>query len=232
MKKIFFALGLMVCSLSVFAQQGAMDKAMNSVSRSRDFLVVTLTYDGWASRPDSVSTGLNRGFSVAFMYDFPMKKTNLSLAAGLGISTSGIFLKDHVLNMDETGNPAPKFTEDQTPSKYKIATTYLEVPLELRWRSVPENANKGFKAAIGLKLGTLMNAHSKERNSIDGVRNTEKIANKRFFNSWRYAATARVGMGNFALFGSYSLNALFKDTGGNNLVDIRPYSIGIALSGL
>ncbi|WP_217604767.1 porin family protein [Chitinophaga sp. GbtcB8] len=229
MKKIFFTLGLMVFSLSVFSQE-AMNKAMNSVTRSRDFLVISLTYDGWANKPDSVGTGLNRGFNIAFMYDFPINKTNLSLAAGLGIGTSGVFLKNHVLNMDDATTDVAKFSTDNTFKKYKVATTYLEIPLELRYRSVPDNANKGFKVALGVKIGNLMNAHTKERNSIGGTRNTEKIANKRFFNSWRYAATARIGLGNLALFGSYNLNPLFKDNGSN--LDIRPYSIGIAISGL
>jgi hypothetical protein len=228
MKKIFFTLGLMVFTLSVFAQE-AMNKAMSSVTRSRDFLVVSLTYDGWANKPDSVSTGFNRGFNIAFMYDFPINKTNLSLAAGLGIGTSGVFLKNHVLNMDDGTTDVAKFSSDNSFKKYKVATTYLELPLELRYRSVPDNANKGFKLALGVKIGNLMNAHTKERSDLGGARNTEKIANKRFFNSWRYAATARIGLGNFALFGSYNLNPLFKDNGN---IDIRPYSIGIAISGL
>jgi len=94
MKKIFFTLTLMAVSYGVFAQE-AMNKAMSSITRSRDFLVVSLTYDGWANRPDSVSTGFNRGFNIAFMYDFPINKTNLSLAAGLGIGTSGVVTACH-----------------------------------------------------------------------------------------------------------------------------------------
>lgn len=231
MKKIFFTLTLMAVSYGVFAQE-AMNKAMSSITRSRDFLVVSLTYDGWASRPDSVGTGFNRGFNIAFMYDFPINKTNLSLAAGLGIGTSGVFLQDHTLNMDDNTTNVPKFQRDESFKKYKVATTYLEVPVELRFRSVPDNANKGFKAALGFKIGNLMNAHTKARSDLGGSKNTVKEANKRFFNSWRYAATARIGYGNWALYGSYNLNALFKDTGGNALADIRPYSIGIAISGL
>jgi len=230
MKKILFTIGLMAISFSVFSQ-GAMNKAMTSVSHSRDFLVISLTYDGWASKPDSVGTGFNRGFNIAFMYDFPISKTKMSLAAGLGIGTSGVMLPDHELNMDDGTTDVPRFSATDDYSKYKVATTYLELPLELRYRSVPDNANKGFKAALGVKIGNLVNAHTKARSNLGGAKHTVKEANKRFFNSWRYAATARIGYGNFALYGSYTLNGLFKDNG-SSLADIRPFSIGIAISGL
>lgn len=232
MKQIFFTLGLMVISFGVFAQEGGgsvVSKAVGSVTRSRDFLMIQVSYDGWTGGPDSLKTGFNKGFNVALMYDFPIKKTHFSFAAGLGVSTSSVLLKNHELNMDDNTTNIPKFISSSTYKRYKVATSYLEIPLELRYRGVADNANKGFKAALGVKVGTLVNAHTKGKNTLGGERNIIKEQNKRFFNTWRFAATARVGYGNFALFGSYNLNPLFKD---NSDLDIRPYSIGICLSGL
>ncbi|MFX1703084.1 Outer membrane protein beta-barrel domain-containing protein [Chitinophaga ginsengisegetis] len=234
MKKIIFTLGLIAVSIGVFAQDGGspMNKAVNKVTHSNDFLMVQLSYDGWAGAPDSIKSGLNRGFNIALMYDFPFKKSKLSMAAGLGISTSGVYLKDHTMDIQGKLNRNQVSFPTSTAKKNKVATTYLEIPIELRYRSVPDNANKGFKAAVGVKVGALVDAHTKIKyTGANGSKDIDKDANRGFFNPWRFAATARVGYGNFALFGSYSLNPLLKDNASNNL-DIRPYQIGICLSGL
>ncbi|GEP94989.1 outer membrane beta-barrel protein [Chitinophaga cymbidii] len=233
MKKVLFTLGLIAVSVGVFAQDNvagaAVGKAKERASYSRDFLMIQLSYDGWAQAPDSLKFGLNRGFNIALMYDFPIKATKFSFAGGLGISTSSVILKDHILDMSNGSSTAVRFERSETYRKYKVATTYLEIPLEFRFRQVPENANKGFKAAIGAKVGMLVNAHTKGKNTLGGEKNIIKEQNRRFFNPWRFAATARVGYGNIGVFGAVNLNPLFKDNSG---VDVRPYSIGITLSGL
>ncbi|MFY0252905.1 porin family protein [Chitinophaga sp. 30R24] len=234
MKKILFTLGFIAVSIGVFAQDGgsAMNKAVNKVVHSNDFLMIQLAYDGWSGKPDSVRTGLNRGFNVALMYDFPFKKSKMSLAPGLGVSTSGVYLKDHYMDIQGKLNANQATFPSTTNKKNKIATTYIEIPVELRYRSVPDNANKGFKAAVGVKIGALVDAHTKEKYvGANGDKNIDKDQNRGFFNPWRFSGTARVGYGNFSLFGAYSINTLLKDNNNNN-VDIRPYQIGICLSGL
>jgi hypothetical protein len=106
---------------------------------------------------------------------------------------------------------------------------YLEIPLEIRYRQVPENANKGFKVGLGIKVGNLVNVHTRSVQTINNSKSIEKEANKSLFNTWRFAGTARVGYGNFALYGTYALTTIFKD---NSTYDIKPYTIGIMISGL
>ena len=118
--------------------------------------------------------------------------------------------------------------------KYKVATTYLEVPLELRFSSKPNTPNKSIKAAIGVKAGLLLNAHTKGvtlQDKTDATINsyTEKITSKSYFNSNRISATARVGYGLFSVFGSYSLTGVFKDA---VAADTKLLQFGISISGL
>ena len=56
-----------------------------------------------------------------------------------------------------------------------------------------------------------------------------KESSKRFFNTTRIIGTARIGWGHFILYGSYQSHALFKE---GVAAEIRPYSIGLTLSGL
>ena len=46
----------------------------------------------------------------------------------------------------------------------------------------------------------------------------------------RLAATARIGMGNFAIFGQYQVNDFIKEGQGPN--QIRPLIVGLTLTGL
>ena len=119
--------------------------------------------------------------------------------------------------------------------KYKLATSYLEVPLELRYTANPENVNKSLKAALGIKVGTLVNAHTKGKTLQDKNNNTigtyaEKISNKKYINGTRFSATARLGYGIVSLFGTYQLNSVLKEGVGSP--DMKLYQVGITISGL
>ncbi|MES1226362.1 MAG: hypothetical protein ABUT20_63390, partial [Bacteroidota bacterium] len=98
----------------------------------------------------------------------------------------------------------------------------------------PETPGKGFKVALGIKVGTLLNAHTKGKtlqNSSNQTLNsyTEKLASKKFFNTTRIVPTLRIGYGHFSIFGTYQLVSLFKTGLGP---DVKPYTIGLTISGL
>ena len=52
---------------------------------------------------------------------------------------------------------------------------------------------------------------------------------KRFFNGTRLSVTGRISKGVFGIYGSYQVNQFIKDGLGP---DIRPFQIGISISGL
>ena len=194
-----------------------------------DFLMIQLGIDGWAGKPDSIHTsGIGKGLNVYLCKNYPLKNSKLSFAAGIGIGSSSIYLDNQEARFADT--TFVKFeAETKNYSKYKLTTAYFEAPLELRYFDNNVNKNKGFKAAIGLRIGTLLQAHTKGVYSFSGVKTTDKVVSKHFLDTWRFAATARVGYGNFSLFVAYNLNTLFKDGSGP---DITPYSVGLCISGL
>ncbi|HEY6081944.1 MAG TPA: porin family protein [Chitinophagaceae bacterium] len=232
MKKLLLVLAFIGTGYVLYAQDSvpAVKSTASGLTKySRDYVMLQVGYDGWAGKPANVKVGgLSRGFNFALMYDFPVNKSHLSLGAGLGISTSGMFFNKQRVGISDSTTQL-QFPADSTFKRFKLATTFLELPLELRFRQYENNANRGFKAAIGVKFGTLLNAHTKETGAAAGYKMTEKISSKRFFNSYRIAATARVGWGNLSLYGTYSLTPLLKQGAGPA---INPYSIGLCLSGL
>jgi hypothetical protein len=208
-------------------------------NRSKDHLLLQLGADNWANKPDTIKTkGLSRSFNIYLMFDFPFKTNpHLSVAVGAGVGTSSIyFSKTYV---DIAGKNANKLSFNDVSDtihfkKYKLMTTYVEAPVEFRYVRNPANPKKSFKAAIGAKIGTMLGAGTKGKTLQNTAGNTInpytlKEKSKRYFNTTRLAVTGRVGFGALSLFGSYQVNAFVKQGFGP---DVRPYSIGITMSGL
>ncbi len=237
-------LSLSVCTLlaiGVIAQDSTSTpkkKATIDMSnRANDHFLLQLGYTKWSGIPDTINTsGFSKSINAYFMFDFPFKTNpKLSMAFGPGIASDHIlFSKTYVGIKDNT--PAIRFTNQADTNhfkKTKLATVYLEAPVEFRFSSDPLTGN-GLKLAIGVKIGALINAHT--RNSkFESKTNTTindyvmKEASKKFLNKNRLSVMGRIGYGHFSLYGSYSLTPLFRDGFGPV---VKPFSIGLTLSGL
>lgn len=241
MKKIaLFAFSCLLIN-SLLAQDTTFKKKKEPISlagRANDHFLIQFGYTGWAGKPDTIATsGLSKSFNVYFMFDFPFKTNpKLSMAFGPGISSDHIlFDKTYVGIKDQT--QTLRFTDQSDTNhfkKTKLNTTYLEAPVEFRYTANPLNSDKSFKFAIGVKVGTMINAHTRNKdleNKSGGTLNsyTMKETSKRFFNTTRLVGTARVGLGHFTLYGSYQVTTLFKE---GVAAEIRPFSIGLTISGL
>lgn len=241
MKKI---LSLSICaflSMSLFAQENPVPpkkkQTIDLSNRPNDHLLLQLGYTKWNGKPDTINTsGLSKSINGYFMFDFPFKTNpHLSMAFGPGISSDHIlFTKTHVGIKDNT--PTFQFTNQSDTNNFKktkLATVYLEAPVEFRYSGDPLTG-KGIKFAIGVKVGTLISAHTRNSKfqSKSGTTLNDyvmKEASKRFFNKTRLSGMVRIGYGHFSIYGSYQFTTLFKDGLGPV---VKPFSIGLTLSGL
>jgi len=243
MKKFFGMLTLALSFSALVTAQDKKDSPQDSkletvkneiVKPSRDFFMLQLTYENWNPTPDGVKIGgIGRGFNAYLCYDFPISKSHFSFAAGIGIGSSNIYFKDQIAVMNTAADSITFANVDTSGAnlykKSKLNTTYLEAPFELRFFSNKVNRNRGFKAAIGMRVGILVGAHTKVRHAVSNTLINEKVNTKRYIQTWRFAPTFRVGWGNFSAYASYNLSPLFKAGQGP---EVFPYSIGICISGL
>lgn len=240
MKKIIF-FALLVFSVTTVFGQDDLPKKKKEIpdmsNRPNDHFLLQLGYTGWAGKPDSINTGgFSKSINAYFMFDFPFKTNpSLSMAFGPGISSDHIlFSKTHVGIKENTAMLGFNNVSDTNHfKKTKLATVYLEAPIEFRYSADPLKGN-GLKLAIGVKVGTMLTAHTrnvkfqnKAGNSINDY--VMKESSKKFFNKNRLSLMARAGFGHFSLYGSYQFTNLLKDGTGPEL---RPYSIGLTVSGL
>jgi len=217
-------------------------KKIDLTGRAADHLMFQFGSDMWTGKPDSVKTsGFSRHFNVYFMYDVPFKKDpHYSVAFGLGIATSNIFMDDHTyVDVQSPSTTLPFHHLDSTRdhfTKQKIATMYVQAPLELRYFSDPAHPNKSWKSAVGVKIGTLLKGYTKSKNyvrsdasSVYGSSYIEKRYNKRWFDATDVTLTGRFGYGIISLDAGYQVTGVFRDGLGPV---VNKFSFGLTISGL
>ena len=156
------------------------------------------------------------------------------MALGAGLASDHIGFTKTYVGIKETISEL-LFTYQSDTNHFKksnLVTNWLEAPIEFRYNSNP--GDNGFKFAIGVKIGTLLGAHTRNKDFEDKNGNslnpyTMKEYSKKFFNGNRVSFMGRVGYGHITLFANYQVSALLKD--GRGPV-IKPFSIGLTLSGL
>src|SRR5688572_213666 len=244
MKKVVFSIIACLSFVTLFAQNDSLQtkplKKFDISNRPGDHLMIQLSSDHWTGMPDSIAShqsGFSRGLNVYVMTDRPFKgDSRFSIGIGLGVGSSNIFFEKMNVDVKSASVRLPFTALDSTNhfKKYKLSMSYVEIPLELRYSSRPDNSSKSWKIAVGGKVGTLINLHTKgkdmqDKNNKTIVNYTVKENNKKYFNSTRFMGTARVGYGIFSLFGAYQLNNILKDGAGP---DMKLYQVGISISGL
>jgi hypothetical protein len=231
---------IVLCLCAGFAATGfSQDKKekIDLSNRPNDHLLIQFGATSWQGTPDTINkTGFSKSFNAYFMFDFPFKSNpKLSIALGPGIASDHILFSKTYIGIRDMASEI-RFTNTSDTDNYKktkLATVFLEAPIELRFSSNPLTG-RGVKAAVGVKIGTLINAHTRnvklQNKNNDQLNDfVMKESSKNFFNKNRLSAMARLGWGHVTLYGSYSLTPVFREGVGP---EVRPYSIGITLSGL
>lgn len=169
---------------------------------------------------------LNQGKSMEFDLNFyelniGLAKSYVGLVSGMGLSFNSYRFENPYTLIRDPDRTVPMQLNEENLSKTKLAISYFTVPLLLEFQ-IPVNQNEGrvfVNAGIigGVKLGS----HTKVKygDTKDKDRSGFNI------NSFKYAATGRIGYKEFSLFVNYSLTPLFQSGKGPGLT---PFTIGIS----
>jgi hypothetical protein len=237
MRKLFVVLLAFVSCLPAFSQT---KKKFDLTNRAGDHFMLQIASNQLMDAPDSIDSytkGFNRSANVYLMLDKPFKgDPRFSAAVGLGIGTSNIYFEKMIVEIGSINPILPFVRVDSANNykKFKLSTAFLELPFELRFTANPDKPMKTVKVALGAKVGTMLNAHTKGkilRDKDGNVLNnfTQKVITKSYFNTTKLAATARIGYGNFSLFGAYNFTTIFKD---GVAADMKMLQVGLTISGL
>ena len=225
MRKIAAIVFLIGTSFTALAQTETTQK----VSRRPDIpgaFVLEFGFNQDLSAPDEFVLGFwgSRTANIYYQYEMRILKSSFSFVPGIGLSLERFkFNNDYTLDYDpddvhsvimippaDTGLPGIR--------KSHLVTNYIDVPLEFRYNTNPDDPARSFKISVGGRIGYMYDAFTKIKYEEYG--DVKKLKSKEDFNlnRIRYGLSARIGIGNFSLFWYYNLTPLFKD--GKGISDI------------
>lgn len=202
--------------------------------------VLELGINNALDAPERFDLGLwgSRSLNVYYTHELRLFKSKFSLVPGIGLSLERFKFKNGAtLGYDAEDSLKlllPAETAITGERKSQLITNFIDIPVELRFTSNPDDPNRAFKIAVGGRVGYLYDAFTKMKYKEDGE--TKQLKDKQNFNlnRFRYGVYGKLGIGNFSLFGYYNLTPLFEEGEGlyegNVANDFQTVTVGISLS--
>ncbi|GAB4234197.1 MAG: hypothetical protein Tsb0034_07780 [Ekhidna sp.] len=233
--RYLFGTLLITISFSLLAQEGGLkrpdipgdvmvDVGLNFWDTSSD----SLDQKAWSSKSISIYYMKNKVLSNKFTFNYGV---GLGLEKiSLGNRNTLVSLEDSVLVAD-----IPLDLTQVDIRKNKLATTYLDVPFELRFYPMGTEEGEGLFVSVGGVAGIRMNAHRKIKwediNEVQKQKNTGRFD----LNSFRYGVQARIGFKGVHLFYKQYFSNTFRNDvivdGAAQDFNPRMTTIGINVTG-
>jgi hypothetical protein len=247
MQKVALVVVLLTAPLLVWSQEKT-EKKVARPDLPGNFMI-DLGFNRAITPPKDFSQGFWGSRTVNVFYQYPIRfgKSKFSLNTGIGLSLerwkfrNGFTLRDTV-ELDAAGDVAEIQTEQYnlvrassilgvSARKSMFVTNYLEVPVEFRFDTRPEDLARSFNVAVGGRIGVLYDAFTKLKYEEKGEMITLK--NKRSFglNQIRYGVYLRFGVGGFTWFVNYNLSDTFAKEKGPAGTTMNSFTAGISING-
>jgi hypothetical protein len=173
----------------------------------------------------TLHSGKSSNFNINFSQLSLGLTRHIGFVTGLGLNWNNYRFDGNNNIIKGTDGIIEELVPSSNLQKSKLATLFLTLPFMLELQLPVDHNNLSIAAGpIGaIKLGS----HTKMV-----FENGEKIKSNGDFslNMLRYGATARVGFGNFQLYGTYYKTPLFRKGKGPAGNDLYPFEVGMALT--
>jgi len=212
---------LLLCTLTLNVFSQVVD---DDTKRKFTFGLDVFT-DIWQDKPSTIEPKtLNPGVNIFGSYNYIFGNSNVSFSPGLGLGVHNLYSESMLYVTNDLAFFKP-ISADTSFKKSKFTATYLDIPIEIRYKSKGE-----FRLAIGFKFGFLMKAQTKFKGDdfINGTKDMViiKQGKMNFIEKNRYGFTGRIGYKWLNLWGYYQLSNLFTEGNGPAMY---PISIGITI---
>jgi hypothetical protein len=226
MKKLFLVILLITSMVSMSLAQ---DKAERTKMRPSDRLILGAFTDIWSGLPSGMKTlAVNRGISIDYLQEFPISTSNFSVAAGLGFASHNLYSNHVYYDRDRLGEHTFLPVGDIYSTEYsnnKLSLNYLNIPLELRFRT--RGTKQTFRIHAGIKAGLLISGHTKYVGEIAPGKRDTKLKEKKLENiePFLIGFHGRIGYGRVNLNTYISLTDIFTN---NNAAQASFMSVGLS----
>ncbi len=195
------------------------------------------------NRPEQLNTKFFPSRVANIYYQYPIdlgKNSGITFNPGIGLGMDKLAFKSDsmLVNNPDLGINSSKlagieeiYGDDISIDVNTTAINYVDIPLEFRYHLNKDNYNKGFRFALGGKVGFLYNAHTKVE-FTDPAGLTKKIKTRQDFglSPIRYGVYTRVGLPGFNLWAYYGLNKVFKEGQGPFGTEATQFNFGLSVA--
>lgn len=199
-------------------------------------LMVDIGFNVWSSMPGALERKTWASKSIGIYY---MKRkainSKLSFNYGIGFGLEKMSLGDSSTLfsntiVNDTLRSVYIGPNSQNFSKNKLATTYLDIPVEFRFHPLGTEDGEGLFIGVGGIIGVRMNAHTKWKYDNNGETVRDKVSGKFNLNSFRYGYQVRAGFRGVHLFYKRYVSPVFKDQFEDGFNPVMT-TVGINLTG-
>ncbi len=190
--------------------------------------------------PSHFQKGFWGSRTINFYYQYPIRlfKSNFSLNPGIGLSLERWKLTNDYTIASRPGKdgtyrllPADSIFTGSTIHRSQLVNNYIEMPLELRYDTNPEDIARSFNISFGGRVGYLYDSFAK----VDYRENSENKSNKdkqmHGMNPIRYGLYTRFGLGGFSLFGYFNMSPMYEKDKGPEKTTMTSMTFGISING-
>jgi len=250
---IFLLIALGFATISAFAQEptpknnraNRTSKLIQESAGRPDIpgdLLIEFGFNWIQEHPEGIgfNTMGSRTFNAYYLYDINIGESAFSFHPGIGIGTEKYKFVDNVTlgyGLDSLGQQEVQLVPldsiygvGTAYKKSQINPIYLDIPVEIRWRSRKYDPKRSFKIAIGGKVGVLIDSKTKVKYTAGGENKITKQKENFEINTLRYGAHMRLGYGGFSAYAYYGLSDIFRKEKGPMDTTMFPITFGLSLA--
>jgi hypothetical protein len=173
----------------------------------------------------SLHSGKSMNFNINFSQVSLGFTRHFGIVTGLGLNWNNYVFDGNNNIIKGENDVVEMLNPGAVLKKSKLTTVYLNIPLLLEVQ-IPADHNH-LNIAAGPIGGVKLCSHSKMIfEDGDKVKSDDDFS----LSMLRYGATARLGYGNFQIYGTYYYTPLFKSGKSPSGVELYPFEVGFAFT--
>jgi len=200
---------LLILPVGLWAQTEETEKkeekkvVVDSLYREDQFYI-SIAYNLVRNSPRGFSqNSFSLGLSAGILRDIPLnEKRTFAIAPGIGYSFNSFRQNMKIEEIDGIAN----YSISSDFEKNKLEMHYLDIPIEVRWRTSTPESHKFWRIYSGFKFSYLLYSKSVFTGSTEKI----KVFNNSDLNKIQYGPYVGIGYNTFNAYAYYGLNPLFK----------------------
>lgn len=179
--------------------------------------------------------GWSNSHTLSFIKDILLGKSKFSIGLGLAYTSHNLKSNTRISVDENTGEASFTLLNPDSVSyqRNKLNAKYLEIPVEFRFRTKPNDNGRFFRVYLGFRGGVRFSSYALYENDETQVRYYHPAE----LNRWSAGTYLKLGYGALSIYGCYSLMPLFDyeasprlSAGQINLNNLIPVALGLSLS--